>query len=156
MTTVWGKGQHPDLDDQGNLQPDALLTSTPAAVRDWERLYATNYEQAVAPFARRQAELPREIQVYVQGKQHSGPPAEGLRSYERDVAWAKQEYARRLGYERFVTDEELGRMSLAETDEVLDSRGQPKPGVLLWHTSRAVSIDDGMDQTARTELRNRR
>jgi hypothetical protein len=152
MGTHWGK--HPDLDDQGNLHVDSLLTSATAAERDFDREYRSDYDQATAPIARSQRELPVEIQTYVGGRTHPGTPSEGLRSYQREVEWAKAEYARLRGYARFVTDEELARMSLAESEQVLDERGVPREGVLLWHTSRTQRLDDGMDGFSRTELQN--
>jgi hypothetical protein len=155
MATHWVKGgPHPDMDDAGNLQVDYLLTPASAAQRDFDRDYRRDYDQAVADIKRRQSELPEFVQTWVGGRTFEGrTPSEGLANYRRELEWAKRNYAEQLGYRRLITDEELSRMSLSQTDEVLDDKGVPREGILLWHT-RAQRLTDGMDGFSRAELQN--
>jgi len=152
MTVTWGK-QHPDMDDQGNLKADALLNP---AERDLNRTLSdpAAREHFVNQVAREQRELPFEVQRYVQGRNYPGAPAEGYRVYEQERAWALQEWGRRQGADRVVTDADVSRMSLQEYDHYFDERGQPREGVLLWRTSRSQRLDDGMDSASQSEIQN--
>jgi hypothetical protein len=149
--TIWGK-QHPDLTPEGDGRADLHI---PAAERDFDRSYAANYQQAVAQIARRQAELPVEIQRHVQGRNFPAPTAaEGLRLYEAELEWAKTAYAMGRGFEKFITDQDVSDMSLEQYNENFLDSGQPRPGVLLWRTSRSQVLDDGLDSASQGELRN--
>jgi hypothetical protein len=155
MATHWG--QHPDLTEGGDLRADTVFSTAPASARDYDRLYAQNYEQATALLARRQSELPLEIQTYVQGRTYAGAtPSEGLKAYEEELAWAKVNYAQRRGFGRFITDADVDRMTLQQYDDYFDAAGRPKEDVLLWKTSRSQIPSDGTDETTISEMRNLR
>jgi hypothetical protein len=158
MTLTRGdrRGQHPDLDEAGQLKPDVLydIGASPRE-RDLNRTLSdpAGRERFVNQAAAEQRELPVEVQRYIQGRVFGGAPAEGYRQYEQERAWALQEWGRRQGYERVVTDADVSRMSLEEYDQHFDEKGRPKPGVVLWRTSRSQRLDDTMDAASQSELR---
>jgi len=153
MTTVWSR-TNPDLDAHGNLLPDMLTDQSPAA-RDFNRAYVADPKLATLEIARQQRRLPDAVERFVQGRTYAGAtPFEGARGWQREVDWALQEYGRQRGFDRVVTNEQFRRMGPAETDEVIDRRGQVRPGILFVDAD-AVPISDGTDQATRTELSHR-
>jgi hypothetical protein len=141
------RNQHPDLDENGNLRADAFV---PSRERDFDRDMRdpTAAAHFMAQVAREQSELPQSVQRLVQGRHYGGSPAEGYQEYLADRDWAMRSYAESQGYQRVVTDKDVADMSLQQYDELFDERGQPKPGVLLWRTSRSHVIDDGTNMRA--------
>jgi hypothetical protein len=145
------RSTHPDIDpDTGELKPDAWLDPR---MRAEQRTLHDPAARAhmMSQVAREQAEFPRPVQAHVQGRYYDSQQA-----YLAERAWALQEWGRRQGFDRVVTDRDVADMSLHQYDELFDERGQPKPGVLLWRTSRSQLIDDGTDSSSQVELRNLR
>jgi hypothetical protein len=157
MTLVRGdrRGQHPDFDEDGNLKPD--VGASPRE-RDLNRTLndAAGRERILRQAAAEQRELPVEVQRYVGGRVFGGAPAEGYQAYLAERDWAMGEWARRQGFEHVVTDAQVAAMTLEEYDRHFDDKGQPKPGTLLWRTSRSQVIDDTMDASSRGEIQNLR
>ena len=154
--TIWGK-THPDLDPDNNLQADVLLGSGSVQDRDRDRSLRdpTTAQHFLSQVAAQQSELPEPVQEFVGGKAYAGSPSEGYAAYLREVDWANQEYARRQGYDRFISDTDVSRMDLAEYDRHFDEKGQPRDGVLFWRTSRSHTLDDATDASSLSELRHR-
>jgi hypothetical protein len=117
--------------------------------------FAQNFMQRVA--ARQRLE-PEWVQHQVAGQEY----AAGQGAYRGVV-----EYQQKLAELRAIEDEyehpnatvvrdyEIPDMSLQRYDELFDSRGQPKPGVVLEHTNRSIRLDDAMDPASRRENLNR-
>ena len=157
MTTVWGKGQHPDLDESNNVRWDVALQggATPAE-RDLNRDFEDDArrDHFLSQLAAEQSELPIPVQQYVQGRAYAGSASQGYQSYLQDRTWAMGEWARRQGYERVVTDTDVSRMSLEQYDHYFDSRGVPRDGVLHWRQASRSSIPtDGTDRYSQAEAR---
>lgn len=143
------RGDHPDLTPDGDVRDDAFVEPRR---RDFNRTFADPLQRQVflEHVARRQSQLPREIQVEIQGKTYA-PGADaytGYLEYEQAIETSK-------GYWRSgeVTSDDVARMSPAEYDRVFDERGQPREGYSFRATPRDLLTD--VDQSTRDELRRR-
>jgi len=141
------RGDHPDLDEHGNVLPDAFL---PRAQRDFNRDYAANPVGFMERVARWQGRLPAEIQREIQGKTYGAG---------QDVYSGFQEYLRAVDDARTywrngeLTSEDVARMTPAEFDRAFDERGRPREGYSFRPTSRDVPLDSQrMDDSSRQEL----
>src|SRR5215471_5396055 len=145
------KGRHPDLDDQGNLLPDAYVDSRR---RDFNRMMRDPARRAVfmQNLARWQSRLPQDVQQFVQRQTYAaGSDAyTGYQAYRQTIEAAGQSWH---GGE--VTSEDVARMTPAEYDRVFDETGRPREGYTFRPTSRDVVIDDSMDNATRREFGNR-
>jgi hypothetical protein len=142
------RGRHPDLDESGNLLPDAHL---PRADRDFARMAADParwqafYDQLTAA----QAQEHPDVQAYVQGRTFvpDGTLLDGFREYQRQLRWARENVGD-------LTSEMVGRMSLEEYNELFDEKGRPRDGRTLRPTARDVPLDSThMDPSSRQEFR---
>ncbi|HEY1293650.1 MAG TPA: hypothetical protein VGJ60_11250 [Chloroflexota bacterium] len=146
-----GRGRHPDLDENGDFKADADL---PLDRREFYRMWQDDAQRAafMGEVARRQAQLPQEVQQTVAGQQYGyGDPYDGYGEYLADI--------RRL--RSFSPDEvtsaDVAAMSLEEYDARFDANGLPKPGTTFSRTSRDVDVasHDRVDPFSDFELRRR-
>jgi hypothetical protein len=150
---------HPDLVEMpdGDLQFHPF-SNLPPAERDFRRTWADPSERAA--FMERVADRQRgerpEVQQAVQGRSFGADPYSGYQVYLSELE-AQRDMDRMVRHglnTRVVTTDELARMSLEETDQVLDEHGQPREGVVL-ELRRGVDVRRGIDPSTAREMRRR-
>ena len=160
MTVTWSRGEHPDLDpESGDVRWQSYLYTDPNE-RRFMQMWADDAERAsfMARVAARQSEEDLVVQNFVQGRAYGAEGESAYRGYQRYqemLKYARDQAATFQGGHTILHGDDVANMSEAEYDKYFDERGVPREGVIYRATSRDVPIDDGMDQTARSELRTR-
>jgi len=150
--TDTGRGRHPDLDEHGDVLPDAFVDP---AERDFARLGQdearwSNFMERVAA---NQSLEPIEVQHQVQGQVYApdGSLLQGYREYQQDLRNLRQWHAQGAGKSVFVDDADVRAMSTEEFDACFDANGRPLPHV-YYHANRARRVDEAMDPWTAHEL----
>jgi hypothetical protein len=156
-----GRGRHPDLDDNGNLRPEALVWSDPEE-RDFNTRFANDQGFAghfMDRVGERQAQLPVYVQEQVAGHTFGAGQGTyaGFREYQQKIDELNADEDRyTYGANTIVVrDHELEAMPMSRYEELFTDNGQPRPGVVLERTNRSIRLNDGIDPHSARELRNR-
>lgn len=140
------RGQHPDLTPSGDLKADVYL---PPAERDFWRRWTdpSERQRLVAEMAASQRQEPEVVQRLVQGRSYGdgSNPYQGMQAYRAAIQEARSINASINGATAHVDDRDIEGMSTAEYERYFDpdNGGQPRPGVIVNYTNRAVRLDDG-------------
>jgi len=149
------RGQHPDIDTEGNVVWDAWLVSDPRE-RDFNRQLADPAERAnfMARVEAFQGAQPGYVQESVGGMQWPGTAFEGFNEYLAEVRRAREVHAAIEGGEVYVDDADVDRMDLPTFDRHFDAAGRPRPGV-IYKSTRGIKLDSGTDPASQREARRR-
>ena len=151
------RGLHPDFQhgEDGSLEFRDDVSGS-AADRDLNRAMTdpARHAHRMAAIAEWQARQPTRTQDMVAGVEYYGTFAEGERNYLAQVRAQNQQEAEWQGKKRYVDDEMLRGMSLAEYAECFDDNGRPRDHV-LYHANRSLRLDGSIDTYTAQELQRR-
>lgn len=131
------RGQHPDLDDNGNFRPEAFMDADHREFYEL-RQNPAKWQAFMSGVAARQAREHPDVQRWVSGQEYPGPDTlEAFKNYQADIASAREFH----GHENEVTADQVREMTNEQYDAVFDEHGRPRPGYTYRPTDRDLVLD---------------